>query len=176
MTTENTNSETVVVAPVAKFGTKEQYIEVLSRLGAKFTAQSGFIRVDGPKGNRLYVASTKTVRRVDISGFEVPITLGATPHMGVFGNVKQQMILTDSAEKDLARFEEIVGLMNKEAPKTPAPKTMKPKAEVKASAPEVDPAEQAVKAKEAKEAKLALIRKVAAEKGVSVSQKVLASE
>ena len=175
MTTENTTPETVVVPPVAKFGTREQYLAVLQRLGVAHQAQSGFIRVEGPKGNRLYVASTKTVRRVDISGFEAPITIAQTPHMGVFGNVKQQMILTGEAEKDLARFEELVGIMLNQSPKTPAPRVAKPKVE-KVVAPSVDPAEEAAKAQAAKEAKLALIRKVAAEKGVSVSQKVLASE
>ena len=161
MTTETTKQT---------FATREQYETLLALKGLPHTIQSGFIRVEGAKGNRLYVAATKTVRRIDISGFEVSREIAKVPHVGVFGNVKQQMKMDGSSEDQLARFELLLGELIAQPAKVPAPKAPKAKKDKTLGAapvkvPETD---------EAKEARKALIRKIALEKGVSVSSKSIA--
>lgn len=76
---------------------------IIAESGLPATLQKGFVRVDGPKGRRLYVASTKRVGRVDISGFEVSLG-GQAPHCGPFGNVKQQLDMSLPQEEVLENF------------------------------------------------------------------------
>lgn len=158
------------------FATKEQYLAVLADLGLSHTEQSGFIRVEGAKGRRLYIAATKTVRRVDLSGFEMDLKEEITkvPHCGVFGNVKQQMVVGTGPEGDLERVREVLAHMATLPAIEKAP--AKPKAP-KAKAAKTEgavPAAPAVDSPEAIKARMELIKKVAAEKGVGVSSKTLA--
>ena len=149
-----------------------KFLAVLSDLSVPFTVQSGFIRVEGAKGRRLYVAATKRVGRVDISGFEVDF--GAkTPHCGIFGNVKQQMDLSSELGEEgiLANFKALVQHMLtlpaviKEV-KVKAPKA--PRVSKKADSKPTPESPEAIKSR------MDLIKRIAAEKGLSVSSKTLA--
>ena len=160
-----------VVPAAAPFATREQYIDVLTQYELTHVEQSGFIKVQCP-GGRLYIAATKTVRRVDLSGFEMDLKeqLTKVPHCGVFGAVKQQMVVGTGPEGDLERFDEVLNhLMSLPAP---APAVKAPKAKKVAGEKKgwgAKPAAPAPESDEAKAARMALIRRVAAEKGVSVS-------
>ena len=153
-----------------------KFVTVLDELNVPFTVQSGFLRVEGPKGRRLYVAATKKVGRVDISGFEVEF--GAkVPHCGVFGKVKQQMDLSPELTEEgiLENFRAIVTHMLQLQPVEKAP--AKPKAPKAAKGTKVSmavPATPAVDSLEAKLARIELIKRVAAEKGVAVASSTLA--
>lgn len=146
----------------------ENLIAVLVAKGVPHVKQSGFYRVEGPKGRRLYVAATKKCGRIDISGFTVPF--GAVPHfLGKFGRVEQMLDMSLPAEDIMTNFSALVDHMLtlppevKEA-KPKAPKAKKEKNEGQApSAPAESP--------DAKARRLELIRKVAAEKGMKVSPK-----
>ena len=150
------------------------YEAIIAKHNAKATEQSGFIRVEGATGRRLYVASTKTVGRIDLSGFEFA-TGTKRPDQGEFGRVKQQMDLVGTEEELLARFEAILVHMlslpaEVKEPKAKAPKAPKAKvAKTEGEVPAVDP----------KAERLAAIQKtkeIAAQMGYPVSQKTLAEE
>jgi hypothetical protein len=102
-------------------------------LGLKATVQKGFVKVEGPKGRAVYVASTKRVGRVDISGFEMEGPGYVTPHVGPFGNVKQQLDMSLTEEEILANFANLLTHMSSLEPvektaRTPAaPRTDAPK-------------------------------------------------
>jgi hypothetical protein len=164
---------TTIATKPTLFATREQYIALVEKAGADWAEQSGFIRVNSQSGARLYVAATKTVRRVDLSGFTMPLAEEITklPHCGKFGKVEQQMVVGSGAEGDLERFEEILtALLALPVPAKPEPK---PKAPKKAKGEKkgwgAKPAAPAVEDLAAKAARLALIKRVAAEKGVQVS-------
>lgn len=154
-----------------------KFLAILTDLGVPHTVQSGFIRVEGAKGRRLYVAATKRVGRVDISGFEVDF--GAkVPHCGVFGNVRQQLDLSPELGEEgiLTNFRALVTHLLTLAPVEKvkvAPKPKAPKAK-KAKAEGTVPAAPAPETTEAKAARMELIKKVAAEKGMKVSPKAMA--
>jgi len=102
--------------------------------GLPVAAQKGFVKVQGPKGRQVYVASTKRVGRVDISGFEMPEGPGyVTPHCGPFGNVKQQLDFSLGEDEVLANFAALLEHMKALAPvekaarKAPAAKADAPK-------------------------------------------------
>lgn len=122
------NTQNVPEVKKVLFATSEQYIEVLIAHGIDWTVQSGFLKVSLP-GARLYIANTKTVRRVDLSGFEIPFSRCVTrlPKGGTFGKVKQQMIVGEGPENDLATFEEVL----LEAASLPAPEVKTKTAPVK---------------------------------------------
>ena len=171
-----TNTETTpVVLKTAAFPTKEQYLAILATAGLQHSLQSGFIKVEGPKGNRLYVAATKTVRRVDISGFEVSFTIAKVPHCGPFGQVKQQMIVDGTVEEQLARFEKLLTELKAQSAKVPALKVVKAPTEKAAVVKAGPTAEEIEKVAAAKAARIALIKKVAAEKGMLISSQSMAS-
>lgn len=92
----------VTYVDAAKFET----IISQSKLGLTVSAQKGFIKVAGQRGRAVYVASTKRVGRVDISGFEV--AYGQEPHCGVFGNVRQQMDFSQDEAAILGQFEQLL--------------------------------------------------------------------
>jgi hypothetical protein len=106
---------------------------IIKSSGLPFVLQAGFVKVQGPKGRNLYVAATKRVGRVDISGFTVdatsPTAFGFITDLGEleFGNVKQQMDFSRTEDEILATFELLLNHM----------KTLDPveKAQRKASAP-----------------------------------------
>lgn len=159
--------------PVAR----EKFEQVLQHLGIEWLPQSGFHKVLGPKGYRIYVANTKTVARVDLSGFEVPFGT-RSPAQGVFGNVRQQLEMRGLGEEDILRnfaavCEHMMGLTPAEPKAKKEAKGKAPKAagaEVKTD--QVLPDDEA--SKEARAKRLELIKRVAAEKGAKVSEKTLA--
>lgn len=151
-----------------------KFTTILSELGIATTTQSGFIRVDGPKGRRVYVAATKKVGRVDISGFTVEF--GAkTPHCGEFGNVKQQLDLDPALGEDgiLTNFKALVEHMltlpavEKAPPKPKAPKAAKVEAVV-GEVPAAPAPDAGIKDR------LAAIKAYAESRGMAVSNKTLA--
>lgn len=154
-----------------------KFLAVLADLNVPFTTQSGFVRVEGAKGRRLYVAATKKVGRIDISGFEVDF--GAKkPHCGEFGQVKQQMDLSlELGEEGIlqnfrALVEHMLTLPAVEKVKVAkAPKA--PRAKKVPTAPGEVPAPP-VESPEAIRGRMELIKRVAAEKGLNVSSKTLA--
>lgn len=139
--------------------------------GLKLTPQKGFVRVDGTnEGNRIYVAFTKTVARIDIAGFALLTPDGqhregyCTPHCGPFGSVHQQVDFTRPEAAILDTIRELL-LALKHAPafvKEPkAPKAAGRKANPNAAwSPDL---------LASRAARLDAIRKVAAEKGIAVS-------
>lgn len=90
----------VTYIDAAKFET------IILASGLTCTAQKGFIKVAGERGRAVYVASTKRVGRVDISGFEV--SYGITPHCGPFGNVKQQLDFGQTEDEVLSAFTQLL--------------------------------------------------------------------
>lgn len=104
---------------------------LIKEAGMEMREQAGFVKVLGPKGRNLYVAATKRVGRVDISGFEVE--WGITPHCGPFGNVKQQLDFSKPEDEILNDFVKTLEHMKtlepveKKARKAPAEKADAPK-------------------------------------------------
>lgn len=94
------------MTPVAQ----EKLIAILKEEGVHYTEQSGFIRVEGPTGRRLYIANTQKVRRVDLSGFTIKHGAHA-PASGEFGRVKQQLDFSLPEDKVLANFQQTVRYM-----------------------------------------------------------------
>jgi hypothetical protein len=133
-------------------------LEKAKQHGFQLADQKGFIRVEGPKGRRIYVASTKRVGRVDLSGVEVRTEDGkhalgfVAPHCGPFGNVKQQLDMSLGEEAILANFSALLDLM---AALPPVEKAQRKPAAPKADAPvgwtKIDPKARAAKIKEAAE-------------------------
>lgn len=161
-----------VAAPVAKFMTRPEAEAAVRAAGLSFTEQSGFLKVTAP-GGRLYIAATKTVRRVDISGFEVSPTLGKVPHCGVFGAVKQQLVLGETGAEALANLNAVLAiLVALPAPAPKAPKAKAPKAPKAAKATK-EPAEP--ESDNARAARIALIKRVAAEKKAAISPASMAT-
>lgn len=98
--------------------------------GLPMAVQKGFVKVSGPKGRQVYVASTKRVGRVDISGFEMEGPGYVTPHCGVFGNVKQQLDFSLGEDDILSNFAALLEHMKSLAPVEKAPrKEAAPKAD-----------------------------------------------
>lgn len=56
------NAKTLAISPAS-------FVGVLTSLGARTTEQSGFIRVDGPEGRRMYVGRGKITTTVHLSGW-----------------------------------------------------------------------------------------------------------
>lgn len=144
-------------------------LDVVAQAGLKANDQAGFIKVPAAKGRQVYIAKTKQVGRVDISGFlfagEGVKDLGAIS----FGAVKQQLDFTRTEEEILKTFAEVLEHMKTLAP---AEKVVKqaPMARTKNSkAPE-----RKVAPKEELLGRLALIKKVAAQHGTNVSTETLA--
>ena len=143
----------------AKFST------IVTEMGLVATDQAGFTKVDLGNGRQLYVARTKRVGRVDLSC--LTSTCEGVRDLGgeSFGNVRQQLDFSRTEEQVLATFRAVLEegrtQPRYEAPKRTQPGTVKAKAEAPASSPE-DAAER-------KAARKALLMKVAAEKGASIS-------
>lgn len=145
---------------------------ILTAKGLVPVPQAGFMKVSGAKGRNLYIAKTKKVGRVDLSGFEAPAEMGIRNLGGEkFGAVTQQLRFDLPENEVLANFElvliHMLSLPAREIEKkstTAKPKT--PKATGWTTTATTTPDEE-------KAARLALIQKVAAEKGVKVSKKAL---
>jgi hypothetical protein len=153
---------------------REKYEAIMTKLGISWTEQSGFLKAEPVKGRRLYVAATKKVGRVDLSGFEFAHGT-KRPDQGPFGRVLQQLDVTGTEEEVLARFEAIAAHLLTLQPEEKAPKAPKAKAPKAVSATtEGEVPAPAVDSPEAIRSRMELIKRVAAEKGVPVSARTLA--
>lgn len=153
-----------------------KFLAIAQELGLSTKEQKGFVKVwDAGKGEnaqRLYVAKTKKVGRVDLSGFEVEF---GAQHLGgeKFGGVSQQLDMSLPEEDILTNFRALCEHM-KSLP-APAPKERKarePKAEgkVQGTAPAHDPMAE-------KRSLLARKQKaveIATKRGAEVSQELVA--
>lgn len=178
MSTDTTTPVAMVTGP--QFATRAQYEALIAELGLSYIEQSGFLKVPGPKGYVLYVAATKTVRRIDVSGFEHGLgTLTKMPHCGVFGRVKQQIILDGTPDEQLARFRQVAEHMMTLAPQEPVAKAPKAKP-ADASSPgqsaASSPAVLDLSAITKRLSAIAATKRYAEMKGQTVSPKVLAEE
>lgn len=158
---------------------QESVIAVLtSKSGLQFEEKKGWLKVMGAKGRNIYVPQTKRVGRIDISGFEAEPTLAKVPHCGVFGNVKQQLRMDGDEAQILARLGLVIDLMLSlpARVKEVTVRAKKPAAPVADSSPDSLPVEVEPEPDLNAErlARIELIKKVAAEKGVSVSSKTMA--
>lgn len=146
---------------------QSKFTTILETLGVPFITQSGFLKVSGAKGRNMYIANTKTVGRIDLSGFEVEF--GAKlPHCGVFGNVKQQLDLDIALGEEgiLQNFTSALEVMLS----LPAVEKV---SKAKAAKVEAKPEYSTVTAEEIAQAALArrlLIAKTAEEMGAMVSE------
>jgi hypothetical protein len=145
--------------------------KVLVARGLALLPQAGFIKVSGAKGRNLYIAKTKRVGRIDLSGFEVPVEMGVTNLGGeAFGAVKQQMDFTLAEADILANFEKVLNHMLALPERVIEKKTTTPKPASLPKAQGWSVAPVASLDGDAAAKRKALIAKVAAEKGVSVSK------
>lgn len=145
------------------FATLEAYKALMSSRGLTWVEQSGFLKVEPVKGRRIYVANTKTVRRVDVSGWEASLSLAGTPKGGRFGQVTGQLRIEGDIETQLLMLDALIDELLAQPPVEPKVKAVK-----------VEAAEIA-KDLEAKPAKdLDLIARVAEEMGVPVSPLAMA--
>lgn len=100
----------------------EKLEEVAKATGLKWEPQAGFIRV-GNKGRALYIAKTKKVGRVDVSGF-LPKEGPASEGLKVltqgerFCRVFAQIDFTRAEEDILHTFKECIEHMKALAPET----------------------------------------------------------
>lgn len=185
MTTATTES-TATVAPAAAapavkvptWNTPEAYLAKAAEYGFAVSTLAGWHKIEAAKGIRCFVARTKTVRRIDIAGFEPNPSFTQVPHVGKFGTVTAQLRLEGySAAEQMEHFVKLMDAMKLEAPmpvkerKAKAPTSSTPATEgaVPVAAESVASSPEEIAA--AKAARKALIAKVAAEKGVEVSAK-----
>lgn len=148
---------------------------IITELGLTLNPQAGFIKLSGAKGRNVYVARTKRVGRVDLSGID--FTGDGVRNLGgeSFGAVTQQLRFDLPEDQVLANFRSVLQHMlslparevpKKESPAKPsAPKATGWSANAKTTK-ELSPEER--------KARMDLIAKVAAEKGVKVSKKAMA--
>lgn len=89
----------------------ERFDEVNRRApeGVTVGPLSGFIKVEGPGGQRIYVQKAHTVRQVDLSGFGKGLP-GTVPLPSPNGRVEAQLDLSDP-EAAIKRYEELVALL-----------------------------------------------------------------
>lgn len=115
-----------------------KFAAVVAEQGLTELPQAGFVKVQGPKGRQVYIAKTKRVGRVDVSGFEMPEGTPSIVNLGgeSFGNVRQQLDFSAPEADVLAAFSLVLGHM-KELPAldkiSRTPRAAKPEA---APAPE----------------------------------------
>jgi hypothetical protein len=88
---------------------QSSFAAIAAKLGLTWTEQAGFVKVQvaGKDDYRLYVAKTKTVGRVDISGFEPGTDVVGFKHLGgeSFGAVKAQLDFAQPEAVILHAFE-----------------------------------------------------------------------
>lgn len=69
----------------------QKFENMILESGLAYEVQKGFVKISGAKGRNVYVARTKLVGRVDLSGFEMEDS-GVVPHSaGTFGAVSQEI-------------------------------------------------------------------------------------
>ena len=138
-----------------KYVAQEKFLQLASDLSLSTSEQAGFIKVHGPKGRQVYIAKTKMVGRVDISGFEVrEVFPGAIKYLGGegFGAVKEQLNMDPDRTEEaiLEDFARILGHM------TTLPPTEKVKKAGKKATEEAPKSEEQVKAERQRRARLLL--------------------
>lgn len=161
---------------------KQTYIDaakieqIIIASGLPTTVQAAFVKISGASGRNVYCPKQKRVGRIDLSGFEVDASLGVVDLGGEsFGAVKQQMDFSLPEDVILANFTKILEHMKtlpaREVEKKKAPGTPKAKSEIRTLlTADMDP-EARAKAVEALRIRRVLLEKVAAEKGVPISDK-----
>src|ERR1700690_2068419 len=90
----------------------EKIEELLANSGAKYEALAGFVKVYGPLGHNLYIAKTKKVGRIDVSGW-IPKCGGITvlDEDLAFGNVGAQVDFSRTEEEVLNTLAELIDEM-----------------------------------------------------------------
>jgi hypothetical protein len=182
--------------------TSEKIMDLVSRSGLKTKEQSGFLQVMGTEAGKIYVARTKTVSRIDISGFVVPdaVLLGmAVKNLGGenIGNVRQQVDFSFPEDRVLATVIHLLNLLKTLKPSEQEQGQARPKRMSKVRPAEEEdtspPAREPLSAlselratrtetgvqktpEQVRAERLALIKKVAAEKGVPVHPSVAGPE
>ena len=143
-----------------------QFETLIAESGLTTSEKSGWIRVDGQNGHRLYVPKTKKVGRIDCVGLDIE---GLTALGGEsFGAVTHQVDFNRPEEFILAVFSLALDALKSLPAVEKAPKA---KAEPKARrAAGTEPAAAAPTA--SRSDRMALIKRVAAERGVPVSADV----
>jgi hypothetical protein len=112
----------------------EKFLSIVKENGLSILDQAGYHKCMAAKGRQVYVAKTKEVGRVDISGFEMPATPGVRDLRGErFGGVKQQLDFEGgfTEEQVLEAFRTVV----KHMVSLPAAEAKKKKFEAKPIAP-----------------------------------------
>ena len=135
-------------------------------LGIEPIRQAGFTKLQGPAGRQVYVANTKKVGRIDISGFEVDFVEFGVVNLGdeSFGAVKQQVDFTKPVEDILVNFIKILKHMQ-----TLSPVVKEKKSKTKKSKDETNEVKES---NEARLARLAVIR----EKALALKTPVVTEE
>lgn len=150
---------------------REKLVTIVASKGVKMTDNAGFTKCELGNDYNLYVPTTKTVGRVDFQ-FEAPEGLAGVTKLGArsFGRIVAQLDFAKERKEEeiLATFKAMLehglALPKWERPKRTQPGTVKAaKAGKKDETPESKEA--------AKKAREELIRKVAKEKGVKISEK-----
>jgi hypothetical protein len=143
---------------------REQFEALIAESGLPTSEKKGWTRVDGQSGRRLYVPKTKRVGRVDAVGLSSDglTALGEES----FGAVTHQLDMSGSEADILAAFAlALEGLRTLAAVERPAKEPAAPKAARKAKG-----TEQGIEAAPtSREGRIELIRKVAEQHGVAVS-------
>lgn len=132
--------------------------------------QAGFIKVPGERGRAIYIAKTKRVGRIDVSGFVSPtkglVNLGDSK----FGAVEQQLNVGLPEEEIMENLENLLDHMLTLEARVTVKETKKAKeASDQAVGWSFQPTQTEEQKAAAKKARKDLIDRVAAEKGVTVS-------
>lgn len=99
----------------------EEFMKVAAEYGIAPVVQSGFVRLNGPKG-RAYVARTKTVYRVDISDCTPPEHDAIKPMTAEdakllrLGKVRGQLDFTKEPAQVLEAFRTLLGFITGQEP------------------------------------------------------------
>jgi hypothetical protein len=145
---------------------RAKFEALIEASGLHTSDKAGWTRVEGQKGNRIYVPKTKRVGRVDVAfahgGASGVRELGGES----FGAVTAQLDMSLSEDAIMENFAALLdGLRDAAAP---APRKRAARAaQGEGETPQAEPAQ-------GRKERLALIAKVAAEKGVTVSAQTLA--
>lgn len=97
--------------------------------GLPYAEQKGWIKISGAKGRNVYVAKTKTVGRVDISGFVSPTegTRMLDPESEAHGSVAQGLDFSLSQDEILIAFTDLLTHLATLPEAEPVKRTMKKK-------------------------------------------------
>jgi hypothetical protein len=157
---------------------QNKFENIAKELGYNILEQAACLKISGPTGNNVYVLKTKDVGRVDISGFKVPEEWGIislTEYQRI-GAVEQQIDFNSSrSEEEILNTFRMVLEHMKTCPevKRTRRRSAMPGTIQKIEAKQPDKTPDEVAAEKAK--RLALIQRVADEKGVQVCAETVAA-